>query len=141
MVSIDKEDAGQDAQDAVQIPASPGASDGEASDTAVPEAYLMDLDGTTGKDMHIIDKTLIKVGRAKTDDVAIHIGRSTVSSKHAQIQYKNGGFYLTDLGSSNGTYLNKERITSQVPLNSEDVISFDQYKFKFVVCNPERHET
>ena len=141
VVSIDKEDAVQDAQDAVQIPASPGASDGEASDTAVPEAYLMDLDGTTGKDMHIIDKSLIKVGRAKTDDVAIHIGRSTVSSKHAQIQYKNGGFYLTDLGSSNGTYLNKERITSQVPLNSEDVISFDQYKFKFVVCNPERHET
>ncbi len=138
VVSIDKEDADQDAQAAVQSPASPGVSDGEAPDTAVPEAYLMDLDGTTGKDMHMIDKSLIKVGRAKTDDVDIYIGRSTVSSKHAQIQYKDHGFYLTDLGSSNGTYLNKERITSQVPLNSEDVISFDQYKFKFVVCNPEK---
>jgi pSer/pThr/pTyr-binding forkhead associated (FHA) protein/LysM repeat protein len=109
------------------------ALDLESSD--VPEAYLMDLEGITGKDMHMIDKSLVKVGRAKTDDVDIHIGRSTVSSKHAQIQYKDHGFYLTDLGSSNGTYLNKERITSQVPLNSEDIISFDQYKFKFVTSN------
>ena len=131
-------DADQDAQDAVQSPAFPGESAGEAPDTEVPEAYLMDLDGTTGKDMHMIDKSLVKVGRAKTDDVGIHIGRSTVSSKHAQIQYKDHGFYLTDLGSSNGTFLNKERITSQVPLNSEDIISFDQYKFKFVVCSQEK---
>jgi pSer/pThr/pTyr-binding forkhead associated (FHA) protein/LysM repeat protein len=138
VVSMDEKDTDQDAQDAVQSPASPGASGGEVPDTAVPEAYLMDLDGTTGKDMHMIDKSLVKVGRAKTDDVDIHIGRSTISSKHAQIQYKDHGFHLTDLGSSNGTFLNKERITSQVPLNSEDIISFDQYKFKFVVCNPEK---
>jgi pSer/pThr/pTyr-binding forkhead associated (FHA) protein len=135
VVSADEKDTDQDAQDAVQIPASPDASADEASDTEVPEAYLMDLDGTTGKDMHMIDKSLVKVGRAKTDDVGIHIGRSTVSSKHAQIQYKDHGFYLTDLGSSNGTFLNQERITSQVPLNSEDIISFDQYKFKFVTSN------
>lgn len=138
VVSADKKDADQDAQDALQSTASPGASDDEAPDTEVPEAYLMDLDGTTGKDMHMIDKSLVKVGRAKTDDVGIHIGRTTVSSKHAQIQYKDHGFYLTDLGSSNGTYLNKERITSQVPLNSEDIISFDQYKFKFVICSQEK---
>jgi len=95
----------------------------------------MDLSGVTDRKTYMIDKRTIKIGRASGTDVDLCISRNTVSAEHARIEYKDNAFYLIDLGSKNGTYLNekKERITGEVPLKTGDIISFEQYKFKFVV--------
>jgi len=63
------------------------------------------------------------------------IGIDTISAKHAQIEYRDNSFYLTDLGSMNGTYLNegKDRITDEIRLKNGDVITFDHHKFKFIL--------
>lgn len=98
-------------------------------------AYLMDLSGATEKSNYAISNSIIKIGRGKSEDIDICISKGTISSVHAQIEYKDNNFYLTDMGSTNGTYLNDEveKITEEVCLNAGDVISFDQYKFKLVV--------
>jgi hypothetical protein len=65
-------------------------------------------------------------------DAEVVIRDSTVSGKHASLRYKEGKFYLTDLDSTNGTYLNDqaEGIT-RVELKDNDVIRLGDVSLKF----------
>ena len=70
------------------------------------------------------------LGSAPDADVVIR--DSTVSGKHASLRYKDGKFYLTDLDSTNGTYLNDrvETITRE-ELKDNDVIRLGDVSLKF----------
>jgi hypothetical protein len=108
---------------------------GSGGESDVIEAYLLDMKNATDKKTHKLDKRFITIGRVRGNGVDIVIAKNTVSTKHAQIEYKNRNFYLTDLRSRNGTYLNgaKEKIASEICLKDGDIIAFDQYTFKFVI--------
>ncbi|MGB9600698.1 MAG: FHA domain-containing protein [Myxococcota bacterium] len=62
----------------------------------------------------------------------VHIDYDTISSKHAAISYRDGNFYLRDLGSTNGTLLNGIRINQEMPLNDGDTITFGTFNTIFV---------
>ena len=63
---------------------------------------------------------------------ALKIGRSTdcqlildddyVSTRHARIYRTGEGYLVEDLGSTNGTYLNNERLTSPTPFTAADTL-------------------
>ncbi|MFC1878908.1 FHA domain-containing protein [Chloroflexota bacterium] len=53
-----------------------------------------------------------------------------VSARHAMILKQNGGLAIRDLGSTNGTFVNGQRI-SQVPLNSGDVIQIGPFRLSY----------
>jgi DNA-binding winged helix-turn-helix (wHTH) protein len=55
-------------------------------------------------------------------DVAVWIDLNSVSRHHARVIVTDGVARLEDLGSKNGTVLNGERITSEVPLANRDRI-------------------
>ncbi len=56
------------------------------------------------------------IGRSVDDPNSLSLDEDTsVSRQHAQITFENNAFYLTDLGSSNGTYVNGNRINPQTP--------------------------
>ncbi|WP_243154867.1 FHA domain-containing protein [Clostridium thermarum] len=79
---------------------------------------------------YFIDETQsITIGR--TDDNTIAIKHSSVSRKHAEIFRRKSGFYLKDLGSTNGTFLNGEAIGSEKELKEGDVIFIGNTKFIF----------
>ena len=44
---------------------------------------------------------------------------------------QDGGFYLFDLGSFNGSYLNGSRVTAAKQLKAGDIISLAEHEFKF----------
>jgi hypothetical protein len=67
-----------------------------------------------------LEMTLIKVGRGLDNDVVVEDAR--VSRHHVQLRYKNRRFWVTDLGSTNGVFLNGERI-SESALKNGDVLS------------------
>ncbi len=60
------------------------------------------------------------IGRSAGND--IHIPEEHVSRQHAVINYRDGVFMITDLGSANGTFVNDEQVTEPYPLFSGDKI-------------------
>ena len=114
----------------------PGRYVGDAAEP-LPEAELHDMSGVTGQDVFEIKDKLTKIGRlsgTQEDQInSIVIDRKTISRKHAVIEYKNHSFWITDLGSSNGTFLNGRRVAKEVQLKHDDTISFDTYDFKFIM--------
>jgi pSer/pThr/pTyr-binding forkhead associated (FHA) protein len=75
-----------------------------------------------------LDKTVITVGRAASNDIPID--NLAVSGFHARIVSDNGVYQVEDLNSTNGTFVNNRRI-SHLPLNNNDVITVGKYSLLF----------
>src|SRR5712692_1369190 len=67
------------------------------------------------------------VGRAVTSDVPIY--DPTISRRHAEIVLTESGVRVTDLGSSNGTFLNGAKIT-EAEAGANDVVTFGKVAFR-----------
>lgn len=77
-----------------------------------------------------VDRLPAIIGRRSDCDLVIP--DPGVSRRHAWVEYKQGGFFLTDLGSTNGTYVNGFRITSR-RLQPGDLIKMGSVVFCFQV--------
>jgi len=64
------------------------------------------------------------IGRSSTCDVLLE--DKTVSGRHARLAYHHGQWWLEDLTSTNGTFLNGEPVTSPVVLTHGDQIRCGQ---------------
>ena len=65
-------------------------------------------------------------------DADIVIRDATVSSRHASLRYKDSRFYLTDLDSSNGTFLNNaSEPIAREELRDNDVVRIGAISLKF----------
>ena len=60
------------------------------------------------------------LGRSR--DNPIPILDEELSRRHARIEFKDGAYWLTDLGSTNGTFVNQTRLSAPHRLQSGDVI-------------------
>lgn len=69
---------------------------------------------------------ITRIGRASTNEIVVD--DSAASRFHACIEYKpeTNTVTLTDLQSTNGTYLNRERISRLTPLKTKDTIRIGQ---------------
>ena len=63
-------------------------------------------------------------------DAAIPVEDSKVSRDHALVDYRNGFFYLVDLGSTNGSFVNGRKVQNAVRLNLGDHVRFGTSSFK-----------
>jgi sigma-B regulation protein RsbU (phosphoserine phosphatase) len=64
-------------------------------------------------------------------DCAIPLTGKQVSRQHAYLYHQDGQYYLQDLGSSNGTFLNGKRLTPNTPelLTERDTFQIGPYLF------------
>lgn len=70
------------------------------------------------------------IGRKNESDIVIK--DPFISTQHAQITLDEGAYFLEDLNSANGTYLNDERIMDVVKLQNGDRIKIGQIEFLYV---------
>lgn len=71
----------------------------------------------------------VTIGRSPDSDV--FLDDVTVSRNHAVIVRRRDGFYIDDLGSLNGTYVNRRRIDSH-RLAHGDELQIGKYKLTFL---------
>ncbi len=71
-----------------------------------------------------------KVGRLAENDLSL--SASWISRRHAMIQREStNSYYVIDLGSANGTFVNGTRIITPTKLSSGDIVSFGKTSFTF----------
>jgi len=70
-----------------------------------------------------LNEGVTTLGRT-TDNMVSFAADSNVSRYHAEIEWRDGDYWLIDLGSSNGTNLNGEALKSDVKLSDGDEIVF-----------------
>jgi pSer/pThr/pTyr-binding forkhead associated (FHA) protein len=70
------------------------------------------------------------IGRGDFADVVLD--DVTVSRNHAEIRHTPEGWQLRDVGSLNGTYVNRERI-DEIVLSGGDEVQIGKYRFVFLI--------
>jgi predicted component of type VI protein secretion system len=71
-----------------------------------------------------LNKDIITLGRDITNDIVIN--DPEVSRHHMRLTRGAGGFTLEDLGSTNGTFVNGQRLTGAKPLTNGDMIGLGE---------------
>ncbi len=75
-----------------------------------------------------LDEPLVTAGRHP--DSMIFLDDITVSRRHAEVRKVEGGYVVADVGSLNGTYLNRERVEEAV-LHDGDELQIGTFKLVF----------
>lgn len=103
---------------AVTAPENPAARlvvlDGSASGLAAGTEFILDVTNTLGR---VPPNTII-------------IPDPAISARHARLAYHQGRWWLEDLGSANGTYLNGVPVEKPTPVADGDEIELAQVKLR-----------
>lgn len=90
------------------------------------------LEGTPDASVkHVITAEGVAIGRRAANDIII--SNPYISGHHAVISCSGGGFAVTDVGSTNGTFLNGSKLAPDAPtaLKDGDELAFGPLKFVF----------
>jgi hypothetical protein len=82
-----------------------------------------------GREMFLAKQTTT-IGRAEGSDIAL-FGDASVEKNHANIVKQDGRYYLEDLQSPGGTYLNERRIQGKAALSAGDMIRVGNSVLRF----------
>ncbi len=83
-------------------------------------ALLISTRGAVSGSRYLLDEDLVTVGRDSHADILLD--DSTVSRAHAVFKRHNGVFSISDSGSLNGTYVNRERVDESVLHNGDEIM-------------------
>ena len=92
------------------------------------QALLVVRRGPNAGSQFLIEKDVTTAGRHPESD--IFLDDITVSRRHAEIRRKDGAFFVHDMGSLNGTYVNRERVDN-TQLANGDELQIGKFKLAF----------
>ena len=95
--------------------------------------------GARRGEREIFDIPIVSIGRSRESRLRLGIHDTRASTRHAELRLENGRYFLLDLGSTNGTFVNGKRATRH-RLRNGDVASFGyggpQVRFEFFETLP-----
>lgn len=93
-------------------------------------ALLLVQRGPSAGARFLLDTETVTVGRHPDSD--IFLDDITVSRRHATFTRTPGGHSVADLGSLNGTYVNRDRIDGDVVLSGGDEVQIGKYRLIYI---------
>ncbi|GAA0974494.1 hypothetical protein GCM10009555_030790 [Acrocarpospora macrocephala] len=96
-------------------------------------ALLVVMRGPNAGSRFLLDSDLTTAGRHPESD--IFLDDVTVSRRHAEFYRRGGQFTARDVGSLNGTYVNRERI-EEFPLAGGDEVQIGKFRLVFLTRGP-----
>jgi pSer/pThr/pTyr-binding forkhead associated (FHA) protein len=123
---------------AVAEPATPAAQPRADARPVMATVEIMNEGALKGKRFEI-RAPLTHVGRGPHNDIVLT--DDTVSDSHAKIQKRETGWFLVDMGSSNGTYAGGQRITGEAALTGQASVRFGAIRGTFAPAVDARDET
>jgi hypothetical protein len=101
-----------------------------AADLEPGQALLVVQRGPNAGSRFLIDKDVTTAGRHPESD--IFLDDVTVSRRHAEFHRKDRRFVVRDVGSLNGTYVNRRRV-EEAQLASGDELQIGRFRLTFYV--------
>ena len=92
------------------------------------QALLVVKRGPNAGSRFLIDKDVTTAGRHPDSD--IFLDDVTVSRRHAEFRRKDGQFHVHDVGSLNGTYVNRQRVDETLLVNGDE-LQIGKFKLTF----------
>jgi pSer/pThr/pTyr-binding forkhead associated (FHA) protein len=93
-------------------------------------ALVVRSGGGRAGETFLLERHATTIGR--TPECDIFLDDVTVSRRHAIVAHNEGRVEIEDLGSLNGTYLNRRRIESPAPLENGDELQIGKYRLTFL---------
>jgi len=91
----------------------------------MPGQYQLTMrSGPVPGTVYSLEGEQLTIGRDSTNEIAVN--DAEVSRRHARLTFQGGKFVLEDLGSTNGTFVNGQRLTGPRVLKSGEVISLGE---------------
>jgi hypothetical protein len=100
------------------------------ADLETGQALLVVERGPNAGSKFLIDKDVTTAGRHPESD--IFLDDVTVSRRHAEFRRKDDAFFIHDVGSLNGTYVNRQRV-EDTELADGDELQIGKFKLTFYV--------
>src|SRR5439155_12493942 len=98
--------------------------------TRARAACLVEIHGPNLGRTHSLGSRRVTIGRAP--DNAFVLDLDSVSRRHCVLRPQRTGFFLTDEGSTNGTFVNERRLTAERALRSGDLLRIGSAVLKFL---------
>jgi pSer/pThr/pTyr-binding forkhead associated (FHA) protein len=73
----------------------------------------------------VLEKNEYIIGREQTADITI--SDPEISRRHARLFFQNGSYIIEDLGSTNGTFVNGQKISGPYLLRPGEVVNFGEH--------------
>jgi hypothetical protein len=77
-----------------------------------------------------LDSTAISIGRGATNEISID-GDEFASARHARIEPRRDGVWVSDVGSTNGTYVNGVKVDRPRKLVNGDVVRAGETELRY----------
>jgi len=91
----------------------------------MPGQYQLTMrSGPNPGTVYALDSDQISIGRDSSNSISVN--DAEVSRHHARLNFQGGKYVLDDLGSTNGTFVNGQRLTGPRVLKSGEVISLGE---------------
>ena len=126
---------GNPLQEDATVRFTPAEAEDEASDRPLQQgelqggqALLVVQRGPNAGSKFLIDKDVTTTGRHPESD--IFLDDVTVSRRHAEFRRRNSKFFVHDVGSLNGTYVNRQRV-DETQLANGDELQIGRFKLTF----------
>lgn len=108
-------------------PVAPSAPAAPRPAGRAPEKMAVSAPDAKPRSFDIGDELII--GRA--DKCHVVIGDSYASQIHARVFRRQDAVYIEDMGSTNGTYLNRRKVTSPIQVNRGDTARIGKTEMEF----------